>query len=190
MEIGKTLYLIKRKDWRVWLSKNHDREKEIWLVYYKKSSGKPRISYNDAVEEALCYGWIDSIAKGVDEEKFVQRFSPRRKRSNLSEMNRERIKALIKNKQMTEFGMRALENIFDENSEKEFRIPRDILLKLKRDKQVWENFQNFPGNYKRIRIAYIDGARTRSSEEFNKRLNNFLKMTAKNKRFGFVKEMI
>ena len=190
MKMGETLYLVKRKDWRKWLAKNHDKKKDVWLIYYRKASGKPRISYNDAVEEALCYGWIDGIVKGIDEEKFVQRFSPRRTKSVLSEMNRERIKTLIKNKQMTEFGIKAIEKIFDENSEKEFKVPRDILLRIRRDKQTWKNFQNFPESYKRIRIAYIEGVRKRDGEEFNKRLNNFLKMTAKNKRFGFVKEMI
>jgi uncharacterized protein YdeI (YjbR/CyaY-like superfamily) len=60
MNLGKTLYLTDRKDWRLWLAKNYDKEKEIWLIYYRKSSGKPRIHYNDAVEEALCYGWIES----------------------------------------------------------------------------------------------------------------------------------
>jgi uncharacterized protein YdeI (YjbR/CyaY-like superfamily) len=58
MKLGRTLYLTNRKAWRAWLAKNHAREKEIWLIYYKKHSGKPRIPYNDAVEEALCYGWI------------------------------------------------------------------------------------------------------------------------------------
>lgn len=63
----KTFYAPDRKTWREWLSKNHDKEKEIWLVYYRKSSGKPTVSYNDSVKGALCFGWIDSIEKGVDE---------------------------------------------------------------------------------------------------------------------------
>ncbi|MFA7707999.1 MAG: YdeI/OmpD-associated family protein [Candidatus Pacearchaeota archaeon] len=189
MEIGKTLYIVKRKDWRAWLAKNHNKEKEIWLIYYKKASGKPRISYNDCVEEALCYGWIDSIAKGIDEEKYCQRFSPRRKTSVLSEMNKERIRNLIKNKQMTEFGMKAVENLFSKDDSKEFIIPKDILEELKKDKRVWENYQKFPEHYKRIRISYIERARNRGKQEFEKRLNNFIKMTAKNKRFGFVNEM-
>jgi uncharacterized protein YdeI (YjbR/CyaY-like superfamily) len=190
MEIGETIYFIKRKDWRKWLSKNYNKKKDIWLIYYKKSSNKPRIPYNEAVEEALCYGWIDSIVKGIDDEKFVQRFSPRRPKSNLSEMNRVRIKNLIKNKKMTRAGMKALEGIYKGGIEKEFIIPKDILAELKKDKQVWKNFEGFPDDYKRIRISYIDMVRTRNEKEFDKRLLNFLKMTAKNKRFGFVKEMI
>lgn len=91
MEIGKTLYVINRKKWREWLRKNHKNEKDIWLIFFKKESGKPRLPYNDAVEEALCYGWIDSIVKKNDGEKFAQRFSPRKKNSFLSDMNKERI---------------------------------------------------------------------------------------------------
>lgn len=187
MNVGKTLYLTDRKDWRTWLSKNYNQEKEIWLVYHRKASGKPRISYNDAVEEALCYGWIDGMLKGIDEEKFAQRFTPRRKKSNLSEMNKERIKNLIKKKQMTEFGMEAIRNLFNKTDFEKFIIPVDILKELKKDKQVWENFNNFPEHYKKIRISYIEGARTRGQNEFEKRLNNFLKKTSQNKRFGMMR---
>ena len=110
--MGKTLYVIDRSQWRKWLIKNHNKEKEIWLIYYRKASGKPRIPYNDAVEEALCYGWIDSTVKGMDEERFAQRFTPRRSTSVLSEMNRERIRRLIKGKKMTSFGLKAVSHVF------------------------------------------------------------------------------
>ncbi|VVB83023.1 Uncharacterised protein [uncultured archaeon] len=112
MEIGKTLYVANRKEWRDWLKKNHDKEKEIWLIYYKKISKKPRIPYDDAVEEALCFGWIDSILKSIDEEKYAQRFTPRRLKSNLSELNRKRIVNLIANKKMTSHGLKAVEKTF------------------------------------------------------------------------------
>ena len=78
MEIGNTLYVSERTVWRAWLEKHFDTEVEIWLIYPKKDAGKPRILYNDAVEEALCFGWIDSIVKSLDEESSVQRFSPRK----------------------------------------------------------------------------------------------------------------
>ena len=69
MEIGETLDVETRREWRAWLARNHRKAREIWLVYYKKSSGRKRIPYDDAVEEALCYGWIDSIAKPIDEHR-------------------------------------------------------------------------------------------------------------------------
>lgn len=190
MKIGKTLYVIEKKKWRLWLAKNHNKEKEIWLVYYKKSSGKQRISYNDAVEEALCYGWIDSIVKSMDKEKFVQRFSPRNPKSKLSQMNKERVRNLINQKKMTNAGLKAIEKVFDINSNEKFIIPKDILNELKKNKQTWKNFGNFSDSYKRIRIGYIEHVRKLREPEFKRRLNNFIKMTAKNKRFGFVKEMI
>ena len=186
MELGKTLYVINRKRWRSWLAKNHNKEKEIWLIYYRKSSGKKRIPYNDAVEEALCYGWIDSTMKSIDEKSFAQRFTPRRPDSVLSQMNKERIHRLIEQKKMTTMGLNAVKHVFD-NSLRNSKciIKNDILKLLKKDKKVWENFQKFPESYKRIRIEWIEGARTRP-ELFKKRLEYFLKMTAKNKKYGMV----
>src|SRR5258706_12243541 len=85
MEITQTLYITNRKDWRDWLKQNYKTEKEIWLVYPKKATGGPRIEYNDAVEEALCFGWIDRIVKKLDQEYTVQRFSPRKPKSKYSQ---------------------------------------------------------------------------------------------------------
>ena len=173
----KTLYVTKSREWRSWLSKNHKKEDEIWLIYYKKESGKPRIPYNDAVEEALCYGWIDSTLKGIDKNRFSQRFSPRKPKSKLSQMNIERVRDLISRKKMTKAGLKAIEHIFDPENDmdEEYVIPDDILKALKADKKVWTNFQKFPDKYKRIRIAYIEHVRKRGKEEFQKRLKHLLK---------------
>jgi uncharacterized protein YdeI (YjbR/CyaY-like superfamily) len=179
MNIGKTLYVKTRSEWRTWLEKNYDREKDIWLIYYRKASGKPRIAYNEAVEEALCFGWIDSIVKKVDEDSFAQRFSPRRPKSNWSILNLERMKRLIKDGLMTPVGLTYYPG------ETEFTIAADILKELKSDKEVWKNFQKFDKSYQVIRIGFIEGARTRP-EEFQKRLRYFLKMTKQNKSFGMV----
>lgn len=189
IRLSKTLYVTERKAWRSWLANNHGKENEIWLIYCRKSSGEPRISYNDAVEEALCYGWIDSIVKHIDDERFAQRFSPRKPTSKLSQMNRERIRQLIAKKKMTKAGLAAVAHVFDPVDEGEFIIPRDILEALKKDKQAWYNFQRLPTSYKRIRIAYIEHARKRGAQQFHKRLHNFIRLTAKNQCFGFVKEM-
>lgn len=186
MDLGKTLYIINRKQWRSWLAKNNTKEKEIWLIYYRKSSGEKRIPYNDAVEEALCYGWIDSIMKRVDEKRFAQRFTPRRPDSILSQMNKERIHKLIKQKKMTAKGLIAVKHAFDGSlKNSKCVVKADILKSLKEDKKTWENFQKFSESYKRIRIEWIEGARTRP-ELFKKRLGYFLKMTAKNKKYGMI----
>jgi uncharacterized protein YdeI (YjbR/CyaY-like superfamily) len=183
MEIKKTLYLTNRKEWRSWLSKNYNKEKEIWLIYYYKDTRKKRIPYNDAVEEALCYGWIDSTVKKIDEERFAQRFTPRRAKSVLSEMNKERIKKLIKNKKMKSIGLKAVEHAFDINEK--FVISQDIINILKNNKEVWKNFNNFSESYKRVRIGYIENSRD-NKEIFKKRLNHFIKKTEKNIKFGMM----
>jgi uncharacterized protein YdeI (YjbR/CyaY-like superfamily) len=195
MEIGKTLYAKNREAWRKWLKKNHLREPEIWLVNYKKNSGKSRVPYNDAVEEALCFGWIDSIAKPVDDISWAQRFTPRRKNSRLSELNRERVRRLIKAKKMTKYGLEKIKHELHEDSKSaaggikknpklnHYVLPADILKILKADPVVWKNFKKFPESYKRIRLGWIDNSRNRP-DAFKTRLNYFIKMTAKNKRFG------
>jgi uncharacterized protein YdeI (YjbR/CyaY-like superfamily) len=186
MELGKTLYVTNKKQWRSWLAKNYEKEKEIWLVYYRKSSGEKRIPYNDAVEEALCYGWIDSTMKRIDDKSFAQRFTPRRSNSVLSQTNKERIYRLIEKKKMTVKGLNAVKHAFDESSKNsKCVIKSDILKLLKKEKTTWKNFQNFPDSYKRIRIGWIEGARTRPGL-FKKRLDYFLKMTTKNKKYGMV----
>ena len=194
MNIGKTFYAANRKQWRSWLAKNHRSEHEIWLIYYKKNSGKPRIPYNDAVEEALCYGWIDSMLKPKDEISYLQRFSPRRKGSKLSEMNKERVRRLIKAKKMTRFGLESIQHHMENGSNtskqsttlKNFSMPKDILHELKKNPLAWKNFQKFPESYKRIRIGWIDASRNRH-DYFIKRLQFFIKMTEKNKMFGMVR---
>jgi uncharacterized protein YdeI (YjbR/CyaY-like superfamily) len=180
MNISRTLYITHRKDWRNWLKQNYKTEKEIWLVYPKKATGKPRIEYNDAVEEALCFGWIDSIVKKLDEQYTVQRFSPRKPNAKYSQANIERLRDLVAKKKVAKEVTETLGEILNE----EFVIPPDILKAIQANNEAWKNFQKFSDSYIRIRIAFIDGARKRPAE-FQKRLRHFLEMTEKNKVFGF-----
>jgi uncharacterized protein YdeI (YjbR/CyaY-like superfamily) len=176
----KILYLASRKKWRKWLETNWDKEKEIWLVFPKKSSGKPRMRYNDAVEEALCFGWIDSTVKALDEEKTIQRFLPRNPTSKYSQSNKERLKWLSSEKMLHPSIQDAVEDVLKEK----FVFPADILNAIETDKKAWENYSKFSDAYKRIRIAYIDTARKRP-QEFRKRLTNFIKKTRENKQIGY-----
>ncbi|MCJ7579206.1 MAG: YdeI/OmpD-associated family protein [Candidatus Aminicenantes bacterium] len=176
----KTLYCTNRKDWRSWLEKNFDKEEEIWLVFPKKSSGKPRISYNNAVEEALCFGWIDSTIKTFNEESSIQRFSPRRAKSSFSQANRERLKWLVKENLLHPSVQDIAKNVL----KNKFIFPQDILEAIKSNKIVWRNYQKYSPSYRRIRVAYIEAARKRP-EEFEKRLANFIKKTKENKQIGF-----
>ena len=180
MEITKTLYITNSQAWRSWLKQNYKTEKEIWLVYPKIATGKPRIEYNDAVEEALCFGWIDSIIKKLDEDHTVQRFSPRKPKAKYSQANLERLRNLVAKKKVVKEVTETLGDILNEK----FVIPPDILKEIKANKEAWKHFQKFSAPYKRIRIAFIAGARHRP-EEFKKRLRHFIKMTEQNKIFGF-----
>jgi len=108
MEIGETLYVTDRKDFRKWLAENHKSKKEIWLIQYKKATKKPSINYVEAVEEALCFGWIDNIEKSMDAERYATRFSPRRPKSNWTETNKDRARRLIAEGKMTEAGFASL----------------------------------------------------------------------------------
>ena len=180
MDIGKTVYFPDREGWRDWLSKNYDKEKDIWLVYPKKASGRPRIVYNDAVEEALCFGWIDSTAKRIDENSYAQRFSPRNPKTPYSESNKQRLRKLVKEGKVIPSVEASIKNIISE----EFVVPPDILEAIKTNQVAWVNFQKFSPQYQRIRVAYVEGARNRP-DEFRKRLTNLVKMSTKNKQFGF-----
>jgi uncharacterized protein YdeI (YjbR/CyaY-like superfamily) len=180
MEITKTLYVADRSAWRNWLKKNYKAEKEVWLVYPGKATGKPRILYNDAVEEALCFGWIDSTAKKLDGDHTAQRFTPRRLKSKYSQANIERLRYLVAQKKVIKEVADTLTDVLSA----EFVIPPDILKAIRSNREAWRNFQNFSDSYKRIRIAFIEGAREKP-DEFKKRLRHFIEMAEKNKMFGF-----
>ena len=169
-----TLYLTDRIDWRYWLQKNFDKKPEVWLIYPKKSSGKPRILYNDAVEEALCFGWIDSINKKLDEENTIPRFSPRNPKSKFSQPNKERLNWLYRKDMIHKSQIPAVEEVLKE----EFVFPEDIINAIKKDPEIVKNYKKLSPAYQRIRIAFIDAARKRP-EEFEKRLRNFLEKTKK-----------
>ena len=180
LSTNKLLCVSDRSEWRAWLRSNYNSIHEIWLVYYKKHTGKPRISYNDAVEEALCFGWIDSTVRTLDEDRFAQRFSVRRTGSHYSQANLERLRALLKDGKVAKDVMESLPDL----SGHIFTIPADILKAIKSNAKAWRNFQRFSPPYIRIRVAFIDGARNRPAE-FKKRLSHLIRMTEQNKQFGF-----
>lgn len=179
MQITETLYIKTRKDWRTWLKKNYKTEKEIWLVFQNKSSDKTGITYEEAVEEALCFGWIDSIVKKMEKDSRVQRFTPRNPKSNYSQLNKERLKKIITKNKVIASVRKSLGDLENEK----FVFPMDIIEEIRKNKEAWKNFQRFSEAYKRIRIAFIDGARKRP-DVFRLRLNYFIKMTVQDKQYG------
>jgi uncharacterized protein YdeI (YjbR/CyaY-like superfamily) len=180
MKIGKTIYVVYRRAWREWLEANFRTEPEIWLIYPGKESGKPRISYNDAVEEALSFGWIDSTVKRFDEHSSAQRFSPRKRGSEYSQANKERLKWLAINGRLHPSVRDSAEQVLRE----EFVFPPDILKAIQESQSAWINYQQLSPSYKRIRIAYIEGARARP-DEFKRRLNSFIVNTEKGRLIGY-----
>ncbi|MEM4255172.1 MAG: YdeI/OmpD-associated family protein [Candidatus Norongarragalinales archaeon] len=185
MKITKKIYVTTARQWRAWLKKNHGKAKEVWLVYYKKHSGKKRIPYNDAVDEALCFGWIDSTVKTIDKDSFAQRFTPRRPLSKPSQMNKERMRKLARQGRMTKTGLDAVAHAFHPKKREKFAIAKDVLAALKADEAVWKNFRSFPAHYRRIRIAYVENYRDNPGQ-FKKSLENLVRMTRQNKKFGMV----
>ena len=171
-----TFYTSDRNEWRRYLAEHFETATEIWFVFPVNGSGEESLSYNDAVEEALCFGWIDSTNRRLDEQHCIRRFTPRKKGSSFSRPNIERLiwldaRGMIHPK-VRETVLPVIEA--------PFVFPEDILDGLRQDNTVWENFQRFSDPYKRIRIAYIEAARNRP-EEFRKRLNCFIEKTRRNK---------
>ena len=112
MEIGETIYVITRDEFRKWLEENHKSKKEIWLIQYKKATKKPSINYIEAVEEGICFGWIDGLEKSMDMERYALRFSPRRPKSSWTDTTKERARKMIAEGRMTEAGLATLPKDF------------------------------------------------------------------------------
>lgn len=175
-----TFYTTDRAEWRRWLSNNFENESEIWFIFPMISSGESRLSYNDAVEEALCFGWIDGIIKNIDDTHRAQRFTPRKNGSPYSRPNVERLIWLEENGMIHPKIRESILPII----RAPYEFPEDIMEALRADDVAWENYGKFPEAYKRIRVAYIDAARKRPAE-FQKRLSNFISKTKADKMFGY-----
>lgn len=187
MEIRKTLYVTSREEWRAWLTEHYQSETEVWLVYYKKHTGRPRISYDHAVEEALCFGWIDSIVKRIDEEKFAQRFTPRRDCTRWSALNKRRLRKLIREGRMTESGLakidlKMLGEETQEQSKGDLDIPRFVKQALMANAKAWENFRNLAPSYRRHYIGWIMHAVKEETRE--RRLREAVLLLEQNKKLG------
>lgn len=172
MKHKETFYTSDRNEWRKWLSENFETKSEIWFVFPSKASGEAALSYNDAVEEALCFGWIDSTTGHLDDRHGIRRFTPRKDFGYYSRPNIERLIWLDKQGMIHPKVKPQVAGVI----EAEYVFPEDILDVIRTDESAWKNYQSFSDSYKRIRIAYIDAARHRP-EEFNKRLRSFLSKT-------------
>ena len=179
-QITKTLYVKDAKEWRGWLENNYKKEKDIWLILPHTDSGKKKIVYNDSVEEALCFGWIDSTVKNFDKHTSIQRFTPRRKGSKYSQTNIERLRLLNREGKLIPEIAEATKEVL----KKQFHFPKDTIAAIKVNKEAWKNFQRFSDSYKRIRIAYIEEYRS-IPEDYKKKLQYFINKTARGIQFGY-----
>jgi uncharacterized protein YdeI (YjbR/CyaY-like superfamily) len=163
----KALYFKNSHEWRHWLSQNHDKEKEAWPVFYKKHSGKTGISYDEALEEALCFGWIDGKMQSFDEEKFVIRFSPRKGSSIWSRANKEKAELLITRGRMTDAGLARIEEAKKKglwesaySGKTREEIPADLEAALSANQIAWNNFHDLANTYHNMFIRWLNSART------------------------------
>jgi len=180
----KTCKASGRQQWRNWLARNHAREKAVWLILYNKSSGVRSIEYAEAVEEALCFGWIDSVANKRDGESRYQYFTPRKPGSFWSKSNKERVEKLIAAGLMEEPGLRMItlakaSGTWDAlNEVEEVLIPEDMLQLLKKKKTAEKHFLAFSVSVRKQILTWILSAKTAATRE--KRIKETVELAAKN----------
>jgi uncharacterized protein YdeI (YjbR/CyaY-like superfamily) len=186
---GEQWYFTNRNAWRAWLEANHAIAKEVWLVIYKKLTSKPGLSLEEAVEEALCFGWIDGVLRPIDDEKFALRYSPRKKDSVWSEANKRRVRKLIKQGRMTEAGLAKVKEAKANGQwraatlrEDTTNIPADLKKALNADRQARRNFDQLAPSHKRQYIYWITSARTDKTRQW--RIQETVRLVAENKKLG------
>lgn len=168
MDTAEMVYCATREEWRGWLEQNHDKSKGIWLIYYKKGSGKPRVPYDNAVEEALCFGWIDSTVKRIDEEKYAQRYTPRKPDSGWSELNMRRMEQLIKDGRMTEAGLAKFKDPAAHRSttrDMDYVTPPGFLEALEKDPKALAYFNKLPPSQTKLYFRWINGAKREETKQ-------------------------
>jgi uncharacterized protein YdeI (YjbR/CyaY-like superfamily) len=164
MKLSNTVSVDSRKAWRAWLRKNHTREDEVWLVSHKRHTGRDAIAVEDAIEEALCFGWIDSTIRRIDDATFARKFSRRRPGSEWSALNTRRVRKLIEEGKMTAAGLAAFETPsrpIDRMAPRDAPLepPADLTKAIARDKQARANYERFPPSAKRLYHAWVLNAK-------------------------------
>lgn len=182
-----TMIFKTQEEWERWLSKNHDKSDGVWIKVFKKDSGIPSVHPPEALEEALCYGWIDGQRKGLDEKSYLQKYTPRRKRSNWSKINTEHIERLTTLGKMKPAGLAEVERAKADGRwanaslpPKETVVPKDFLEELSKNKKAEEFFKTL-NKTNTYAIAWrIDSAKRPETRE--KRIKNFVEMLSRNEK--------
>lgn len=185
----KQLYFKTSQEWREWLANNNDKETEIWLIFFKKNTGKQSIEYESSVEEALCFGWIDSLIKKIDESKYARKFTPRKDNSKWSESNKKRVERLINNQRMTDIGLAKIETAkkngqWDKPDRQDisFDIPEEFNKALDKNNVAKEYFEQLAPTYRKQFIGWI--VVTKRPETKAKRIKESIRLLAKGQKLG------
>ncbi len=178
-----------REQWRDWLTEHHDQPEALWLIFYKKHTGQGGLAYEEAVQEALCFGWIDGILKRIDEKRYTIRFSPRRKNSIWSATNKKRVAKMIAEGLMTESGLAKVEeakrNGQWRNANVQRRtpdVPAELTEALARNSAARQNFEKLAPSYRKQYIWWI--AVAKRDETRRKRVAEAVRLLAENKKLG------
>jgi len=170
MDYEHAIHFRNRRAWRRWLEKNHDKKSGVWLLHYKKHSGKTGVRHEEAVEEAICFGWIDSKLRSVNEEKYALKYSPRRKGSVWSEINKKIAVRMIDEGKMKRGGLEKIEEAKRNgkwasaySSKKHPSIPRDLEQALARNKTAWQNFRGLSNSHQTQYVFWIESAKKKET---------------------------
>ncbi len=189
------IYFNKRESFRSWLEKNHNESFGIWMIFYRKQKNIECIKYNEALEEALCFGWIDSIIKKVDDDQYVRKFTPRTNISKWSDLNKKVVLSLIEKGKMTEAGLKKIDiylktgrvdwesrDLKKDREQKEFHVPDFILRAFAENEPALTNFNNLAQTYKRHYILWITNAKR--EETIINRLKESIELLKENRKLG------
>ena len=186
MELKCTFDAPDRAGWRAWLARNHATQPEVWLIYHKAGSGQPSIRYEDSVEEALCFGWVDSLVQNIDALSHARKFTPRRPGSAWSEANKRRAAKAIAEGRMTPAGLARIDFPLDSApahpAPREITIPAWLVLGLQTSPQAWKNFCALPPSHQQRYVGWLSSARREATRQ--KRLQEALTLLEANRRLG------
>jgi uncharacterized protein YdeI (YjbR/CyaY-like superfamily) len=162
----KTFDARTRVRWREWLAKHHASTSEVWLIFHKKHTGKPSVAYRDALDEALCYGWIDSLIKRIDEDRYARKFTPRQARSNWSSINIKRYNELKAAKRLAAPGLaRSPEGCPVVDMARPDKVPAYITKAVKQDARAWKCFESLAPSHRRQYVNWIDSAKREETKQ-------------------------
>ncbi len=165
MKAARTVDPQTRKQWRAWLANYFDSESEVWLVFNKRHAHRPSISYNDAVEEALCFGWIDSIIKRLDDKRYARKFTPRKPDSNWSTANRRRYADLQARGLLAPAGLKRAPTARSGDAPHPPKVvPKYIERALRSNSAAWNYFERLAPSYRRRYIGWIDSAKQQETK--------------------------